>query len=126
MDQYIPVISGDGTLAERIALGHAGPEDMNLEQVANPPWVSSEDLFNRWKDWAEDANVFVGSAKQFIGWMEERGFPKVRVDNQRVFRGLRMRPPTPEEQHAEMIGGYGREIVKLVRRKGGACGSGSG
>jgi putative DNA primase/helicase len=50
--------------------------------------ISSEELFWKWKDWAEENNVFIGSAKQFAGWMEERGFPKTRIENRHCFRGL--------------------------------------
>ena len=52
--------------------------------------VSSAQLFEAWKSYAENNNAFIGSAKVFAGWLEERGFRKGRgkvVD--RVFKGLK-------------------------------------
>ncbi len=56
---------------------------------------SSADLFEAWKSFAQDNNTYAGSAKQFNGWMVERGFAKGRdrSGDRAVFKGLRFANP---------------------------------
>ena len=65
-------------------------------------------------------NVYVGSAKQFGSWLEDRGFPKKRVDNKihgniHVFLRLRFRPLTKNEQAAAPYAKYA-DMVKQVTK----------
>jgi putative DNA primase/helicase len=59
--------------------------------------VSSDVLFTKWKTWAGENNAWIGSSKIFAGWMTERQFPKARVENKHVFRGLRLWYPNNEQ-----------------------------
>jgi putative DNA primase/helicase len=55
--------------------------------------VSSVELFAKWKTYALDNNAFIGSAKQFGGWLAERNIFKDRdrEGDRMVFKGLRLR-----------------------------------
>lgn len=48
------------------------------------------ELFKSWKDWAEGAGEYAGSAKRFSQNLESRGFIPDRQNRVRVFRGIRL------------------------------------
>jgi putative DNA primase/helicase len=82
-----------------------------LDEVCEPGAnyvVGSDLLFAKWMTWANTNNTWVGTAKHFASWLEERGFVKSRTKASRHFKGLRIRPlpPLPEdpvERKAELL-----------------------
>jgi putative DNA primase/helicase len=52
-------------------------------------WTGSTDLFNSWKNWAEDNGEFVGSAKRLTQMLEGQAFIAMRRRDGRGFTGLR-------------------------------------
>jgi putative DNA primase/helicase len=65
--------------------------------------VSSAELFGKWKTYAMDNNAFIGSAKQFAGWLAERGIFKDRdrEGDRMLFKGLRLRRFARSENTAD-------------------------
>src|SRR5262249_2378215 len=60
-------------------------------------WVSTRDLFNSWKLWAEARQEHVGSVKSFSARVEDRGLIKSRDKErtQRGFSGWRLKEELP-------------------------------
>ena len=60
-------------------------------------WVSTRDLFNLWKLWAEARQEHVGSVKSFSARLEDRGLIKSRNKDQtqRGFSGWRLKEELP-------------------------------
>jgi putative DNA primase/helicase len=60
-------------------------------------FVSSRDLFNSWRPWADEREEYVGSETKFVGRLEDRGLRKGRNKDrtQRGFVGWRLRQPPP-------------------------------
>lgn len=54
------------------------------------------DLFSAWREWANDAGVWVGDQKRLSGALHSRGFLRHRRATERGFRGLRLRPQQGE------------------------------
>ena len=48
-------------------------------------------LFDSWRSWAEKAEEFVGSSKQFYHALQEKGFERHKSVGNRGFKGLRLR-----------------------------------
>jgi putative DNA primase/helicase len=65
--------------------------------------ISSDLLFHKWKEWAANNNAWAGSSKTFYTWMAEHKFEKARVNNERVFRGLRQQELAPQVRRAQLF-----------------------
>jgi len=53
-------------------------------------------LFASWRAWSQQAEEETGSAKQFYGVLEERGFIPTKLRGVRCFKGLDVQPVKPE------------------------------
>jgi putative DNA primase/helicase len=62
-------------------------------------FLSSRELFNSWKPWAEERHEYVGSEKTFSAKLEDRGMKKGRNKDQtqRGFNGWRWKPQPKAE-----------------------------
>lgn len=55
------------------------------------------ELFGSFKAWAERTGEDAGTQKRFIQSLEDRGFHLHRTSSARGFRGIRVRPPSPDD-----------------------------
>ena len=55
-------------------------------------FTPTRDLFNNWKDWAEEAGVFVGDVKSFSQKLVKKGLVSRPTSKARGFLGVRIRP----------------------------------
>lgn len=60
-------------------------------------------LFASWKGWAERAGEFVGTQRQFYERLESRGFEASKIEGERLFKGLRLKP-IEEEKPCDLYG----------------------
>jgi phage/plasmid-associated DNA primase len=60
-------------------------------------WTKTTDLFNSWRSWAEAAEEWVGSTKQFGQKLEDRGLRYHKRHGDRGYIGLRLREQNSPE-----------------------------
>src|SRR5262249_53225883 len=71
-------------------------------------WDRTSDLFASWSECCRDAGEDPGSERAFSGELEKRGFEKVRKNNGRGFKGIRLTyaAGTDQEQDDELFPEY--------------------
>jgi putative DNA primase/helicase len=60
--------------------------------VGGSYFATRDELFDSWKQWAQDRNEWVGSMKTFLPKLDDRGFKRDRFKGERGFRGLQLKP----------------------------------
>lgn len=60
--------------------------------------ITTEELFESWKPWAEKQGEFVGSLKKFADDLANRGFQRWRSNRKKGFRGLMLRGKETQEE----------------------------
>ena len=60
--------------------------------------ITSEELFQSWKAWAEKQGEYIGSMKKFAEDLTKRGFQRWRSGQSRGVRGLTLRGKETQEE----------------------------